>query len=90
MNTPNEKLSYPETAYYDIFGGPINVPPDAEELLKYVLGTLSEQESELFMLRYKDNMTFQEIGEQVIATTLRRLRHPSRSRVLIGKDKPEN
>ena len=90
MNAPNEEFNYPENAYCDIFGGPNDIPPNAEELLKYVLVTLTEQESEIFMLKYKDNMTFEEIGELVIAKILRKLRHPSRSRILMGIEKPEN
>ena len=90
MSASSEKLNYPENAYCDIFGGDVRdlIPSDAEELLKKALGALSEKESEMlseiFMLRYKDDVSFEEIGKQVVATICRKIRHPSRSRFLIG------
>ena len=96
MDTPNEKLYYPKNVYYGIFGIPprtANLSSEAEELLESVLETLLPQESEILMLKYKNDMTLQEIAEsyenlneyeisEITAATLRRLRHPSRSRNL--------
>jgi len=98
MKTTEEKLYYPENAYYDIFGGTIDLPPNAEELLESALGSLLPEESKIFMSKYKDGMTLQEIAEsadnlteentkQIISTTLHRLRHPTRSRILLRKIK---
>jgi len=96
MNTLNEKLYYPKNVYYGIFGVPPNkaatLDSNAEELLESVLGTLLPQESEILMLRYKNDMTVQKIAEnenlnedevsEIIDRTLRKLRHPSRSKIL--------
>ena len=96
MNTPNEKFNYPENVYWDIFGIPprtANLTSNAEDLLESVLENILPQESEILMLRYKNNMTIHEIAEkcenlnedeviEMIALTLRKLRHPSRSRSL--------
>ena len=85
-----EKLYYPQNAYHDIFGGKVNLPVNAEEALEYVLATLSQQESEAFMLRYKDSTIqnkFEEENEEDLVTMqiLRKLRHPRLSKILIGQ-----
>ena len=90
------KLHYPENAYRDLLGEAVlpNMPPDAEETLEYLIGTLLQQEADFFMLRYKDRMTYSKIGKsygglsvertrQIIAKASRKLRHPSRNKILL-------
>ena len=90
-----DKPFYPENAYCIVFGKAAfpNLPPDAEETLEYLMDTLLQSEADLFMLRYRDEMTYAKIGEsygglsgerarQIIAKALRKLRHPSRSKRL--------
>ena len=94
MRTKNIMLIYPENAYCVIFGEMEypNMPSDAEETLEYIVETLTRREAEMFMLNYKDLMTYVEIGhkfkcdkwrvQQIIAKAIRKLRHPSRSEIL--------
>ena len=90
------KPLYPENVYRDVLGEAAfqNLPPDAEETLEYLMSTLLQPEADLFMLRYRDNMTYAKVstsygglsGErarQIIAKALRKLRHPSRSKILL-------
>lgn len=100
MKKVSDKPFFPENGYCAIFGGMVypDMPSDAEETLEYVMGTLFEREADMFMLRYRDEMTYEEIGErydglsrgrvgQIIAKVERRLRHPSRSKILrIGRE----
>ena len=85
MKRTKEKLSYPENAYYEMLCEDINLPPNAEKLLESVLEHLFPRESkEMFMLRYKEGLTFQKISDlhnlsvsrvrQIIAKTQRKLR----------------
>ena len=96
MKKTEENLYYPENAYADIFGEPHyhNLPADAEESLEYVFGMLSERETDILLLRYRDEMTLEEIAmkkdgitreraRQILAKALRKIRHPSRSRILL-------
>ena len=93
----SEKLCYPKNVYYGIWGIPsetiATLYSNAEELLESVLESLLPQESEILMLRYKNDMSLQEIAEscknlnsdevsEIIDKTLRKLRHPSRSKIL--------
>ena len=94
MLTTITKPGYPENAYRGIFGyfGYSGVPSDAEETLEHVMKTLTPREAEIFMLYYKDNMTFAEIGKKYnlnkqrvqyfISKGLQKLRHSSRSEIL--------
>ena len=96
----SNKPFYPENIYCVVFGKPDfpNLPSDAEETLEYLMGTLSQSEADLLMLRYRDGMTYAKIGEsygslsgertrQIIAKASRKLRHPSRSKILlIGRE----
>ena len=100
MKKINNGTFYPENAYCAVFGKETfpNLPSDAEETLEYLMGALLQPESNLFMLRYRDAMTYSEIGQicgnisgerarQIVAKASRKLRHPSRSEVLlIGRE----
>ena len=100
MKKINNKPFYPENVYCAVFGKAAfpNLPPDAEETLEYLMGTLLKSEADLFMLRYKNEMTYAKIGEsygglsgerarQIIAKATRKLSHISRSRILlIGRE----
>lgn len=94
MNKTGDKPFYPESSYHAIFGPEVNLPPDAEETLEYVLGTLSKREADMFMLKYKDGLIYAKIGErcgslsggrvsQIIARAARNMRHPGRSKILL-------
>lgn len=95
MNKTESKPVYPENAYCAIFcrEGFSDTPPDAEETLEHAMGTLTPREADMFMLRYRDEMTYAEIGDkyvltkvraqQIIARALRKLRYPSRSKMLV-------
>ncbi|MCL1975721.1 MAG: sigma-70 family RNA polymerase sigma factor [Firmicutes bacterium] len=86
---------YPENAYSAIFGYEMNndIPTDAKETLEYIVKTLSIRETEIFMLKYREDMTYEEIGaeydiskqrvQQILAKAMRKLRHFSRSEILI-------
>jgi DNA-directed RNA polymerase sigma subunit (sigma70/sigma32) len=76
--TFQKNFSYPKNAYCDIFGGECDLLTNAEETLEDALKTIVPQESqgedlywntlstqavsEIFMLRYKENMTLREIA----------------------------
>ena len=90
------KLFYPENVYCDVFGKLAfpNLPPDAKETLEYLMSTLLKSEADLFILRYRDGMTYAGIGKSygglsgervrhIIAKASRKLRHPSRSKILL-------
>jgi len=94
MCTKAYMTGYPENVYCVIFGETEypNMPPDAEETLEYLMGTLTQREAEMLMFNYKDEMTYVEIGEkygfskervrQIISKAIRKLRHHSRSKIL--------
>ena len=83
-------LPYPDNLLYDIFGGEWEYPRpgDFDGSLEYVLHTLTERERRVLDFRYKDGLTFEEIGKrfcvtrerirQIHAKFLRKLRHPER------------
>ena len=83
-------LSYPDNLLYDIFGGEWEFPRpgDFDGSLEYVLHSLTERERRVLDFRYKDGLTFEEIGKrecvtrerirQIHAKSLRKLRHPGR------------
>ena len=83
-------LTYPENLLYDIFGGEWEYPrpADFDGSLEYVLHSLTERERRILDFRYKDGLTFEEIGKrfcvtrerirQIHAKALRKLRHPGR------------
>ena len=68
MKKIRDKPFYPENAYCIVFGKVAfpNLPPDAEETLEYLMSTLLQQEAELFMLRYRHNMTYASIRTKTI------------------------
>lgn len=91
MNTINPTtLPYPDNLLYDIFGGEWEFPrpADFDGSLEYVLHTLTERERRVLDFRYKDGLTFEEIGKrecvtrerirQIHAKSLRKLRRPER------------
>ena len=93
------KPTYPENAYCAIFGclEYPDIPSDAEETLEYVVKTLTPREADMFMLNFKDEMTYVEIGEQygihkqrvqqIISKAVRKLRHASRSEIIsVGRE----
>ena len=83
-------LTYPENLLYDIFGGEWEYPrpADFDGSLEYVLHSLTERERRVLDFRYKDGLTFEEIGKrfcvtrerirQMHAKSIRKLRHPGR------------
>ena len=99
MNLTTTKPIYPENAYCAIFDATKypDLPQDAEETLDYVLETLTPREADVFKLNYKYEWVYRDIGEkhgvtservrQIHARALRKLRHPSRSNILlIGRE----
>ena len=91
MNTINPTTHpYPDNLLYDIFGGEWEFPRpgDFDGSLEYVLHTLTERERRVLDFRYKDGLTFEEIGKrecvtrerirQIHAKSLRKLRCPDR------------
>ena len=83
-------IPYPDNLLYDIFGGEWEFPRpgDFDGSLEYVLHTLTERERRVLDFRYKDGLTFEEIGKrecvtrerirQIHAKSFRKLRHPER------------
>ena len=83
-------LTYPDNLLYDIIGGEWEFPRpgDFDGSLEYVLRTLTERERRVLAFRYKDGLTFEEIGKrecvtrerirQIHAKSLRKLRRPDR------------
>ena len=83
-------LTYPDNLLYDIFGGEWEYPrpADFDGSLEYVLHSLTERERRVLDFRYKDGLTFEEIGKrfcvsrerarQIYARTLRKLCNPQR------------
>lgn len=83
-------LPYPDNLLYDIFGGECAFPrpADFDGSLEYVLCTLTERERRVLDFRYKNGLTFEEIGKrecvtrerirQIHVKALRKLRHPER------------
>ena len=83
-------LTYPENLLYDIFGGEWEYPrpADFDGSLEYVLHSLTERERRVLDFRYKEGLTYEEIGKrecvtrerirQINAKAIRKLRHPGR------------
>lgn len=94
MKRTSDKPIYPESCYRAVFGetGYLSLPSDAEDTLDYVLETLTQREADMFMLKFRDEMTYAEIGEiygltrerirQLLVKVERKMRHPSRSKIL--------
>ena len=61
---------YPDNLLYDIFGGEWEFPrpADFDGSLEYVLYTLTERERRVLDFRYKDGLTFEEIGKRFCVT----------------------
>ena len=83
---------YPENLLREIFPTDLPTPPDLDGTLKYLLASLSEREQGIVELRYREKQTLEAIGDvygvnrerirQILARTLRRLRHPLRKQML--------
>ena len=83
-------LTYPENLLYDIFGGEWEYPrpADFDGSLEYVLHSLTERERRILDFRYKDGLTYEEIGKrecvtrerarQIYARAVRNLCNPQR------------
>ena len=83
-------LTYPDNLLYDLFDRDWEYPrpADFDGSLEYVLQTLNERERRILGFRYKDSLTFEEIGKrecvtrerirQINAKAIRKLRHPDR------------
>ena len=91
MNTINPTTHpYPDNLLYDIFGGEWEFPrpADFDGSLEYVLHSLTERERRVLDFRYKNGLTFEEIGKhfcvtrervrQIYARALRKLCNPQR------------
>ena len=86
MTTKN----YPDNLLYDIFGceWEFPLPADFDGSLEYVLHSLTERERRVLDFRYKDGLTFEEIGKrfcvtrerirQIYIRALIKLRNPGR------------
>ena len=87
-----EKRDWKTELYSGVFGEEREAPQHSEESIAFVLETLKDRERSIVLMRYKDRKTFREIAEeyhltssriqQIFAKSLRKLRHPSRKRVL--------
>jgi len=99
MHTETFTPTYPENAYRVILGETEHpdIPSDAEETLEYVMGILTRKEAEMFMLRFKDEMTCAAIGEKyglkkervhfIISKAIRKLHHRSQIEILsVGRE----
>lgn len=96
-NYLDDELQYPYNLLLEVFVGDISpdrIPVDVEEGLSYVLRELlSEEESFILKLRFKERMPYTAIGAQcgvapqqikvICEKALRKLRHPNRSQYLI-------
>ena len=82
---------YPHNLLDDIFGDPVDWFV-REEYLDQALNTLTEREREAIYCHYCDGLTYEVIGgifnvskervRQIIAKAVRKLRHPSRSKII--------
>lgn len=87
-------MEYPDNLINAIFGdvAEYNTAPDLLGSIEYCLYTLDVRERELINRRFKQGMTLEESGQifnigkertrQVITRALRKLRHPSRSKLI--------
>lgn len=78
---------YPDNLLYDIFGGEWEFPrpADFDGSLEYVLHSLTDRERRVLDFRYKDGLTFEEIGKrecvtrerirQINTKAIRKMRH---------------
>lgn len=86
---------YENKLYSDIFGIPVEevvLPDDYKEAIEIVLSQIDERQKQIILLRYKKHMTLEQCGftmgisrersRQLVAKALRRLRHPSRAKIL--------
>ena len=85
---------YPYNLVDAIFGEPTEfwITPDREAAIESVLKTLTEREQSMIDLIYRQNMTLEQAGaasgvtrervRQIAAKALRKLRHPSRTRLI--------
>ena len=83
-------LPYPDNLLYDIFGCEWEFPrpADFDGSLEYVLHSLTDRERRVLDFRYKDGLTFEEIGKrecvtrerirQIHTKSFRKLRYPER------------
>lgn len=83
-------LTYPDNLLYDLFDRDWEYPrpADFDGSLEYVLHTLTERERRILGFRYKEGLTYEEIGKrecvtrerirQINVRLLRKLRHPYR------------
>lgn len=83
-------LTYPDNLLYDLFDRDWEYPrpADFDGSLEYVLHTLTERERRILGFRYKEGLTYEEIGKRECVTRerirqinvrfLRKLRHPGR------------
>jgi len=100
MKMPAVMPGYPENVYCMIFGEleyP-DMPPDAEDTLGHVIATtLSRLEAEIFLLSYKEKLSFANIGEkydvtkesirQIVYVAERKLRFANRNNIItMGKE----
>lgn len=95
--TSESKNSYPQNIIDIILGTKlydINTIPNLEENLNKAYDTLIPKEKTFIIKRYKEFLSYEELGtkynltrercRQIIQKTLRKLRHPSRLRIILG------
>lgn len=95
--TSESKNSYPQNIIDIILGTKlydINTIPNLEENLNKAYDTLESREKIFVIKRYKEFLTYDELGtkynltrercRQIIQKALRKLRHPSRLRIILG------
>lgn len=95
--TSESKNSYPQNIIDIILGTKlydINTIPNLDENLNKAYDTLESREKIFVIKRYKEFLTYDELGtkynltrercRQIIQKALRKLRHPSRLRIILG------
>ena len=88
-------MPYPYNLLEDVFGSDVSTAEMEmlpQGLIDEYLGTLSEREQMILRRRYEQGMTYKDIGtelgisgsrvSQILHVSLRRLRHPVRSKIL--------
>jgi len=85
------QILWPENLYRDVLGNKyVGLPDNAEEAVLYALSKLRPREQDLVLARCRDNKKYKAMGaergitgsrvSQIIVRSIRKLRHPKRSR----------
>lgn len=93
-NLLNDNQIWEEKFLADLFGQDTNPLPDFDEAYKYLMeNVLPERDAEIIRLKYEEEYSLREISQicnlsperirQIIAKTMRRLRHPHNSKYFL-------